>query len=96
MKIRYDISRPPSRTPGFDAKRELDELIGPYGARPKGERLAVRILRIVARGLLGAAAAIAVALGVMWVLHTHVRDAQRAPVKLEPGKPVPIEIIPAK
>ena len=56
----------------------------------------MRVLRIVARGLLGAAAAIAVAFAVMYVLHKHVSDAQRAPVKVTPGKPVPIELIPAK
>jgi hypothetical protein len=95
MKLRYN-EPPASRVkPGFDAKKELDAVIGPYEERP-GERLAVRALRILARGLIGAAAAIAVAFVVMYVLHSHVRDAQRAAVKPVPGKPVPIEIIPAK
>ena len=86
----------PTRTPAsFDAKKELDALIPPYRERA-GERFAVRALRIVARGLLGAAAAIAVAFAVMYVLHSHVRDAQRAPVKVQPGKPVTIDLIPAK
>ena len=96
MKIRYDITRPPTRAAGFDPKKELDEVVGSYGARRPGERLAVRVLRIIARGLLGAAAAIAVAFGVMWILHSHVRDAQRAPAKIVPGKPVPIDLVPAK
>ena len=96
MSKRYDFIRRPPGEKGFDAKKELDAVIGPYEGRPPGERLAVRALRILARGLLGAAAAIAVAAGVMYVLHSHVRDAQRAPVKPTPGKPVPIEIIPAK
>ena len=85
----------PGEPKPFDAKKELDAVIPPYEERP-GEKLAVRALRILARGLLGAAAAIAVAFAVMYVLHTHVRDAQRAPVKLQPGKPVPVELIPAK
>jgi hypothetical protein len=95
MNTRFKPHPPPGSGPAFDAKKELDAVIGPYVERP-GERLLVRALRIVARGLLGAAAAIAVAFAVMYVLHSHVRDAQRAPAKLVPGKPVPIEIIPAK
>jgi hypothetical protein len=95
MKLRYKDPPPSRLAPGFDAGKELDAVIGPYGQRP-GERLAVRALRVLARGLLGAAAAIAVAFVVMYVLHSHVRDAQRAAAKPVPGKPVPIEIIPAK
>lgn len=94
MDFRYKPFRPPGM-PTFDAKKELDELIPPYRERA-GERFAVRALRIVARGLLGAAAAIAVAFAVMYVLHSHVRDAQLAPAKVPPGKPVTIELIPAK
>ena len=95
MKNRYSQfgARSPAKT--FDVQKELDQVVGRYDERP-GECFAVRALRILARGLLGAAAAIAVAFAVMYVLHTHVRDAQRAPVKPIPGKPVPIDLIPAK
>ena len=79
----------------FDVQKELDQVVGRYEEHP-GERLLVRALRILGRGLVGAALAIAVAATVMWVLHKHVREAQRAAVTPAPGKPVPIEIIPAK
>ena len=95
MKDRYSQFGKPRALNTFDVQKELDEVVGPYQERP-GERLAVRALRILARGLVGAAAAIAVAFAVMYVLHKHVGDAQRAAVKSTPGKPVPIELIPAK
>lgn len=94
----HDPSRPFGRPRGpgaFDPHKELDAVVGPYREHA-GERLLVRALRIVGKGLAGAALAIAVATTVMYVLHKHVRDAQRAPVTPLPGKPVPIEIIPAK
>lgn len=95
MKDRHNPFGRPRAPGGFDVQKELDEVVGRYGERT-GERLAVRALRIIARGLLGAAAAIAVAFVVMYVLHKHVGDAQRAPAKVVPGKPVPIELIPGK
>ena len=94
MKRYSQFDKPKTRR-SFDVQKELDEVVGRYEERP-GERLAVRLLRILARGLLGAAAAIAVAFAVMYVLHKHVEDAQRAPPKVVPGKPVPIDLIPAK
>lgn len=96
MKNRYSHFQQQQRPLStFDVQKELDEVVGRYDEHP-GERLLVRALRILARGLLGAAAAIAVAFAVMYVLHKHVGDAQRAPAKVTPGKPVPIELIPAK
>jgi hypothetical protein len=95
MMKRYSQFDRPKSLRTFDVQKELDEVVGRYEERP-GERLAVRLLRILARGLLGAAAAIAVAFAVMYVLHKHVGDAQRAPAKVVPGKPVPIDLIPAK
>jgi hypothetical protein len=95
MKKRYSQFDKPPPPSAFDVRKELDAVVGRYDEHP-GERLLVRALRIVARGLLGAAAAIAVAFAVMYVLHKHAGDAQRAPVKPVPGKPVPIDLIPAK
>ena len=93
MEKRYRHFHAPGEAKPFDVKKELDTVVGTYDEHP-GEKLVVRAMRIVARGLLGAAAAIAVAFAVMWVLHKHVGDAQRAPAPVTPGKPIPIQIIP--
>jgi hypothetical protein len=95
MDNRYRHFQAPGETRPFDVKKELDTVVGRYDEHP-GEKLVVRALRILGRGLAGAAAAIAVAFVVMWVLHKHVRDAQLAPAPVTPGKPIPIQIIPAQ
>lgn len=83
----------PKAPPALDVQKELDAVIGKYEEHP-GEKLAVRVVRIVGRGLLGAALAIAVSSAVIYTLHKHVKDAQTAPVTLVPGKPIPVQILP--
>ncbi len=83
----------PKVPPSLDVKKELDAVIGKYEEHP-GERLAVRAIRIIGRGLLGAALAIVVSGAVIYTLHNHVKDAQRAPAPLTPGKPIPVQILP--
>ncbi len=77
----------------LDVQKELDAVVGKYQERP-GEKLAVRAIRILGKGLLGAALAIAVSGAVIYTLHKHVKDAQTAPVPLTPGKPIPVQILP--
>lgn len=83
----------PKAPRALDVQKELDAVVGKYEERP-GEKLAVRVVRIVGRGLLGAALAIAVSGAVIYTLHKHVKDAQMAPVPLTPGKPIPVQILP--
>ena len=92
MEMQRNLPDPKAPRP-LDVKKELDAVIGKYEERP-GERLAVRVVRIVGRGLLGAALAVAVSSAVIYTLHKHVKDAQTAPVPLIPGKPIPVQILP--
>lgn len=83
----------PKAPPAIDVNKELDAVIGTYEERP-GEKLAVRALRILGRGLLGAALAVVASGAVIYTLHKHVKDAQLAPAPLTPGKPIPVQILP--
>ena len=74
----------------FDPKRELDQVVGQFEER--GSFLA-RAGRMAGRVLIGASLAVGAAALVIYTLHTHVKQAQKAPA---PKKPVPVSIIPAK
>jgi tetrahydromethanopterin S-methyltransferase subunit G len=74
----------------FDVEKELDQVIGKFEDR-RGNRMQ-RIGRIVGRTLLGASLAIAAATVVIYTLHSHVEQAQKAP---GPKKPVQVQIVPA-
>lgn len=74
----------------FDVEKELDQVIGKFEDR-RGSRMQ-RIGRIVGRALLGASLAIAAATVVIYTLHSHVEQAQKAP---GPKKPVQVLIVPA-
>ena len=75
----------------FDPRRELDTVLGNYKDR-KGS-LWQRFGGSVGRALAVAALAIVAAVAVIYTLHFHVKQAQKAP---PPKKPVPVNIVPAK
>ena len=83
----------PKAKASLDVKKELDAVVGKYEERP-GEKLVVRAIRIIGRGLLGAALAVVASGAVIYTLHKHVKDAQLAPAPLTPGKPIPVQILP--
>jgi hypothetical protein len=76
----------------FDPRRELDAVVGRYEPHPPAPLL-VRAGRTVLRVLVGMCLAVAAAAGVIYTLHTQVKQAQTAP---PPKKPVTVTIIPAK
>ena len=75
----------------FDPKRELDAVLGTY--KDRRGNLWQRFGGSVGRALAVAALAIVAAVAVIYTLHFHVKQAQKAP---PPKKPVPVNIVPAK
>ena len=75
----------------FDPKKELDQVLGRYEDR-RGS-LFRRFGGTMGKALLVAALAIVAAAVVIYTLHFHVKQAQKAP---PPKKPVPVNILPAK
>ena len=75
----------------FDPKKELDAVVGTYKDR-RGS-LWQRFGGSLGRALLVAALAITAAAVVIYTLHFHVKQAQKAP---PPKRPVPVNIVPAK
>lgn len=77
---------------GFDARRELDEVVGPYEPERHGPLL-TRIGRWVARALIVACFALAIVGAIVYGLHSQLRDAETAPA---PKRPVTVQILPAR
>lgn len=75
---------------GFDVRRELDEVVGPY--QPNRGTWMVRAGRWIARALIVACFAVAVVAAISFGLHSQLRDAETAPA---PKRPVTVEILPA-
>ena len=84
--------RPPGTKTAFDVQKELDEVVGRY-EEGRGERALRRYGRWFARFVAAAVLASATAAAVMYVLHDHVMQAQKAPA---PKKPVSVRIVPAQ
>ena len=75
----------------FDPQKELDAVLGNYKDR-RGS-LWERFGGSLGRALLVAALAITAAAVVIYTLHFHVKQAQKAP---PPKRAVPVNIVPAK
>lgn len=75
----------------FDPKKELDAVLGTY--KDRRGNLWQRFGGSVGKALVVAALAIMAAAAVVYTLHFHVKQAQKAPA---PKKPVPVNIVPAK
>ena len=92
------MHQPPRTPPGkigdslpFDPAKELDQVVGRYEERRGG--LLKRFGGTVGRAVAIACLAIAAAAVVIYTLHFHVKQAQKAP---PPKRPVPVNILPAK
>jgi len=86
------VTPPPNERAGraLDVERELDDLVAPYepSSGPPLRRYALWLGRVFA----GAVLALLAVAAIVYILHTHLMQAQTAPA---PKKPVTVRIIPA-